>query len=576
MMASTLTTVVVFVPLIMLTGVTGFFFRSLAFTLAAALIVSLALALFVTPVIAGWLVRPEEHPPERTFVSRILSTYEPSLRAALRNRRFVYAGCAAVLLLTGVLLSQLPSDFLPSLDEGQLQIDYRMPVGTTLDASDAASLAMERVVLSDPAVASDVRVTGEDPNGFSPIQVREGKMRIRLKPENQRAPYEVVADRLRDRVSKTIPAAQLDFTQLLEEVLGDISGSSAPIEITIRGNDQATLVRLANALAGKLSKVRGLADVFSGVNYDDPTLRVDPNGRRLASLGVSRSDFGAMVQSQMQGSVAATLPDTASSLLVPVRVESHQGGDVIATPSGLQALTSIAATYRNRLSSDVTEINGQRVMIVTATLNGVDLSTAIARIREVLAETHLPPGYAASIGGAYRAQQQSFVEFLQVIGVAVVLVFFVMLATFKSYRLPLVILAAIPLALIGVALGLFLTGTPFNVSSFMGLLLLVGIVVKNGILLIDVANRRRMAGATVEDALVEAGRLRLRPIVMTTAAAIGGLLPLAFGLGSGAAMERPLAIAVIGGLSTSTAFTLIVIPVLYAGIAPYRCSSSVA
>jgi multidrug efflux pump subunit AcrB len=209
-------------------------------------------------------------------------------------------------------------------------------------------------------------------------------------------------------------------------------------------------------------------------------------------------------------------------------------------------------------------------MRVTANYSGANLSAVIAGVQKALRATPLPPGYTATIGGAYQAQQRSFHEFLTVIGLAIALVYFVMLATFKSYSLPMVILTAIPLALIGVALGLFLTGTPFNVSSFMGLLLLVGLIVKNGILLIDVANRRRAEGASVHDALVAAGRTRLRPIVMTTVAAIGGLLPLALGIGAGSAMEQPLAIAVIGGLSTATAFTLIVIPVLYAGIAGHR------
>jgi multidrug efflux pump subunit AcrB len=246
------------------------------------------------------------------------------------------------------------------------------------------------------------------------------------------------------------------------------------------------------------------------------------------------------------------------------------GSSLLSTPAGAVPLSTVAQLQPNRLSSDITEINGQRVMLITANYGGASLSAVIAGVQKVLHATALPPGYTASIGGAYQAQQQSFREFLTVIGIAIALVYFVMLATFKSFRLPLVILTAIPLALIGVAAALFITGTPFNVSSFMGLLLLVGLIVKNGILLIDVANRRREEGAGVHDALVAAGRTRLRPIVMTTFAAIGGLLPLALGIGAGAAMEQPLAIAVIGGLSTATVFTLVVIPVLYAGIAGSR------
>jgi multidrug efflux pump subunit AcrB len=242
----------------------------------------------------------------------------------------------------------------------------------------------------------------------------------------------------------------------------------------------------------------------------------------------------------------------------------------VTTPSGPVALASLARVSPPELSTAIYEENGARMIRVTATIAGANLSSVISRVRAAISKVPLPPGYRASIGGEYATQQQSFREFAGVLLIAVLLVFTVMLATFRSYRLPLVILTAIPLALIGVALGLFVTGTPFNVSSFMGLLLLVGIVVKNGILLIDAANKRRQAGDPIEDALVAAGRMRLRPIVMTTFAAIGGLLPLALGIGAGAAMEQPLAIAVIGGLSTATAFTLVLIPVLYASFAGAR------
>jgi multidrug efflux pump subunit AcrB len=257
-------------------------------------------------------------------------------------------------------------------------------------------------------------------------------------------------------------------------------------------------------------------------------------------------------------------------MLVPVRIAvgnaaSSLNENTVNTPNGPVALPSLARIAPAKLSTTVFENNGQREMLITATISGANLSSVVTGVQKAIADSSLPPGYRTTIGGEYAAQQSSFREFAIVIAIAVALVFAVMLATFHSYRLPLVILTAIPLALIGVALGLFLTRTPFNVSSFMGLLLLVGIVVKNGILLIDVANQRQIAGDSVEDALVAAGRTRLRPILMTTFAAIGGLLPLALGIGSGAAMEKPLAIAVIGGLSTATAFTLIVIPVLYAG-----------
>lgn len=571
MIASTLTTVVVFLPLTMLSGVSGFFFRALALTLASALIVSLALALFIAPILADLLIRRSADAQEKVgFIGMVLDRYEPLLRWTLSHRRAVYITSAGILLVTVALLMKVPNDFLPKLDEGQFELSYRMPVGTTLSASDAAATAIERIVLSDPAVAAEGRLTGIDSNGFSPMPQSRGLIRVKLKSRSHRDGYEVVTERLREKMGDAVPAAQLDFHQILEDMINDLSGAPAPVEVLVRGPEQTTLIRLAGSIAEHIGKLTGVTDTSSGVVYDDPTIRITPNVPQLSALGMTSSDFGAAVAAAAQGSIATSLPSAVN--LVPVRVAlagaaSALSQSAVATASGTVALANVARLTPGHLSTDITEENGQRIIRVTANISGANLSTVVSGIRSALREVSLPPGYTVSIGGQYGAQQQSFREFASVIAIAVVLVFAVMLATFGSFRLPLVILTAIPLALIGVALALFVTRTAFNVSSFMGLLLLVGIVVKNGILLIDVANARRKAGETVENALVIAGRTRLRPIVMTTFAAIGGLLPLAVGFGSGAEMERPLAIAVIGGLSTATAFTLIVIPVLYAGFA---------
>lgn len=573
MTASTLTTVVVFIPLALLSGVSGFFFRALAVTLATSLVVSLLLAIFVTPIIASKLVRAAGEEMEHAgLVAGILSKYEPLLRWALGHRRSVFVASGGILLLTFALLSRLPSDFLPSLDEGQFEIRYRMPVGATLAASDTAALALEKIALADPAVALVGRFTGIDTNGFSPTPPRVGTIRVTLKPRGNRDSYEAISDRLREAMTAAVPAAALDFHQILEDMINDISGAPAPIQLTIRGEDQATLIALATKTSNIFAKLDGVTDVFSGVNYDDPTLRISPSGARLASLGINASEVADALGAATLGNVATQLPGTLQ--LVPVRVRVGDGSAPLArrllpVAGGAVPIGALARATNGGTSSDITEENGVRIVVVTANVSGTSLSSVVAQIKDALAKMPFPPGYTWSIGGQYQAQQASFKEFATVIAIAIVLVFFVMVVTFRSYRLPLVILTAIPLALIGVALGLFLTRTPFNVSSFMGLLLLVGLIVKNGILLIDVVNRRRLEGASVEEALVAGGRLRLRPIVMTTFAAIGGLLPLAVGLGSGAEMERPLAIAVIGGLSTATIFTLIAIPVLYAGFAEF-------
>ncbi len=570
MIASTTTTVVVFLPLALLSGVSGFFFRALALTLAASLIVSLLLALFLAPALAKALVRPQDadHEGHDDAIGRVLERYEPLLRWSLAHRKMVYAASVAVLIVTVLLLAHLPSDFLPKLDEGQFEIGYQLPVGTSLAATDAATRRMEQLIMRDPAVVAVGGWTGLDTNGYAPTPQNVGALRVQLKPQNQRAGYPQVSDRLRTVLADAVPSAQYDFHQILEDMINDVSGAPAPLEISLAGPDQQTLVKYAKVIAERVGLVPGVTDVFSGIVYTDPTLRVAPNERALAALGWQASSLADALSAQTQGSIAANLPGAYN--VIPVRVTTGVSseafdGSSVATPNGPVGLGSLARVSPAQLATTIDEENGARLLRVTASISGASLSSVIAGVKRELAKTPLPPGYTTTIGGEYREQQSSFREFAAVIAIAVVLVFSVMLATFHSYRLPLVILTAIPLALIGVALGLFVTRTAFNVSSFMGLLLLVGIVVKNGILLIDVANRRRIAGDGVEEALVIAGRTRLRPILMTTFAAIGGLLPLALGLGAGAAMEQPLAIAVIGGLSTATAFTLVVIPVLYAG-----------
>jgi CzcA family heavy metal efflux pump len=568
MVASTATTVVVFLPLALLTGVSGFFFRALAFTLASSLIVSLFLALFVTPTLSARLLgKPEGLAEKHGLIDNLLHRYEPLLRWSLTNRGTVYRGAGVVLVATVVLLLLLPSDFLPKLDEGQFEIDYTMPVGTALSESDSAALAIEKIVGADPAVASEGRLTGIDSNGFSPTPQNQGMVRVILKPRQAREGYEAVSARLREQVEAAVPAARFDFKQVVEDLINDVSGAPAPIEVSIVGDDQQTLVTLANSLTDKIANINGVVDAFSGVTFNDATTRIFPDRSRLAALGISAGDIAADMAANAQGNVATKVPGQIG--LVPVRISligaGSLGSPFVFSGQGPAALADVAQVRPGPPSTNINEENGRRLMRVTANISGRSLSAVVADMKAAIAQLSLPPGYAATIGGQYESQRSSFTEFTGVIAVAILLVFAVMLATFGSFRLPLVILTAIPLALIGVALGLFVSGTAFNVSSFMGLLLLVGIVVKNGILLIDVANKRRREGESVENALVAAGRTRLRPIVMTTLAAIGGLLPLALGIGSGAEMERPLAIAVIGGLSTATVFTLVLIPVLYAG-----------
>jgi CzcA family heavy metal efflux pump len=556
MIASTLSTVVVFLPLALLTGVSGFFFRALALTLSASLIVSLALAISLAPIVARYLHRPPEKQSEQIDpVSVLLTRYDDILRWALGHRVAVGVIATLTLITTFVLLRSTQSDFLPFMDEGQFEITYTMPTGTTLAASDAAATAMEHIIEHDPAVASVGRLSAIDPNGYSPTQSNQGLLRVRLIDQNRRSSYDEVSSRLRDQLQAEIPASRYDMHQILEDMINDIYGTSAPIAIAVHGTNQEALIALATKLADRIKKIPGIVDTSSGVVYDNPTLQLTPNVTDLTRRGLTVDDLTSRASALTQGTVATNIPSVPFT--VPVRVQIAD-----STPFRT-ALAPFAAISTNRKNSDIMYENSQRTIFVTANVQGASLSSITPRLQDAISTIGLPPGYSADIGGQIRTQQQSFRQFLLVIGIAVVLVYTVILATFHSYRLPLVILAAIPLALIGVVLALRMTGTSLNIASFMGLLLLVGIVVKNGILLIDAANMRRREGESIEDALVTAGKTRLRPILMTTLATIGGLIPLALGIGQGAEMERPLAIAVIGGLSTATIFTLVLIPVLY-------------
>jgi len=475
LLASTAANVVVFVPLALLSGIPGFFFRALALTLAIALIVSIGLSLFVAPLLAGIL-----QPWTRRHASpkRLEAWYARILQAALGRPLAVYAGAAAIFAITALLFARIPTDFLPAMQEGQFEIKYALPAGTSLAATDAIATELERRVLANPAVRSEGRLTGIDTDGYLPTPPNAGTIRVSLKPGTR---FESVAGRLRLVLPAVAPNATFEFHQLLEDQINDLTGAPEPIQVAIYGPDQAKLMGLARTLASRIEKIRGV---------DDP----------LASL------------------------------------------------------------------TTIEERNGRRMLLITAGLEGKPLSEVMPLVRAAVANLRLPPEYSTEIGGAAESQRASFTEFAGVLAIAIVLVFGVLVAAFNSFRLPLVILATIPLSPIGVAFALTLTHTPLNVSSFMGLLLLIGVVVRNGILLIDAANRRHAAGAPVRQALLGAGAERLRPIVMTVLAAIGALLPLALGFGSGSEMERPLAIAVIGGLATSTLFTLVLVPALYAAV----------
>ncbi len=550
LVTATAANVAVFVPLGILSGVPGFFFRALSITLATALLVSILLSLFAAPLLAELFgAHAERARPARFSVEDL---YARMLDWALGHARIVYAAALAILALTVLLLAGLPTDFLPDVDEGEFEIKYALPPGMSLDASDALATQLERAVIADPAVAHEARLSGVDTNGYLSTPPDAGTIRVTLKPNAP--PFDTVADRLRLAIANVDQNAAIEIHQLLEDQINDLTGAPEPIQITIRGPQQRVLTDLASGIADSIEDVRGVVDTFDGVIYEARTIDATPKAGDPRSPG----EFATGVRARAGGIVAAEIP--ARGVGVPIVVRLSGG-----TPLEREATLSAP-----QLVTQVLEENGERIERVTAGIERANLSTVIGAIRRQLSYelAHAPPGYSIEIGGAAASQRAAFDEFALVLGIAIALVFAVLVLAFDSFRLPLVILAAIPLSPIGVACALYLTKTPVNISSFMGMLLLAGIVVRNGILLVDGANRRRLAGLAPREALERAARERLRPILMTTCAALGALVPLAIGIGAGSEMARPLAIAVAGGLTTSTAFTLMLIPVLYA--ATYR------
>ncbi len=574
LVSSTLTTVVVFAPLGLLSGITGQFFRALSLSLTVAVLMSLFLSISIVPLLARWALR---HRHAFVAVPEIESRWQREYGGALRA--IVGRPTAAVImgvLLAGaavVLFSAIGTGFLPPADEGGFVVDYLTPAGSALDETDRQVKAMEKVIAAIPEVAAYSRRTGSELGLFATAS-NSGDILVRLKPrgDRRRSAEEVIAD-LRPQLQRAAPLADIEFVQLLQDMLGDLEGAPTPIEIKIFGDDSAKLEALAAPVKAMLQKIDGVVDVV-GMQRGNPefTWIVDPvaSGR----FGLTVEQVGAQMSASWLGDVATEL--RLLDRRIPVRVRLPDSvrfapgrfqQALLKTSDGkLVPVASVARAERTNGQSELLRENLRGMALVTARLEGRDLGSAVDEIRTRLPALRLPIGYTYEIGGQYESQRQAFRELFTVFGVAIVLVFTILVVQFQAWVPALLILVAAPLSLGGAFALLLLTGTDLNVSSAMGLILLVGLVVKNGIMLLDFSEQLHGQGESFERAIAHAGRIRLRPILMTTFCTLFGLLPLAFGLGAGAEQQKPLALAVIGGLALSTPVTLLVVPGLYAAI----------
>ncbi len=612
LVGSTITPVVVFLPLISITGVTGTFFRALAVTMSVSLFTSLGLALVWTPNLALHFVRRKlgdepapgpvtdpasgggtqvrdnademrrlmaaEEASMKGFFGKVIRFYERWLRRALDRPRWLAALCLLLIIASFLCYRSLGTDLLPAMDEGGFILDYVMPAGSSLQETDRVVSHLERICRAIPEVESTSRRTGMQLGLAAVTEANTGDISVKLKEDRHRSIDEIISE-VRAKVVKEEPETDVEFTQVLQDMISDLTGAPQPIQIKLFSPDGNLLNQWGPRVADAIGKVqlRGkkpVVDILNGVDnaMSGPALVFQVNPQTAARAGFTTEEVALDASAIMEGEPAPT-PIVVNSQARTLRVrfpEANRGSfdamnsTLLVSSTGQTAtLGSLASIAELPGQTEILRENLQRDVAVTARLEGVDLGTGVAAVMKAVTDLKVPSSIRIVYGGTYREQQQSFHDLFIVLLLAVVLVFLVLLFEFGTFSAPVAILSSAILSSSGVFVALLLTGTTFNISSFMGLIMVVGIVAKNGILLLDADQKFRSVGYSAEEAMVQAGRRRLRPIAMTALAAVAGMLPLALALGAGSQMLQPLAIAVIGGILISMVLSLVITPAVH-------------
>lgn len=581
LIGSTLTPIVVFAPLVFLGGITGVFFRALAMTMVTALLASLFLAIFFTPVMAALFLRPPKEPvetdlekAEQSGEGRVLrwvtARYEAALHWCLYHTRLVLL--STVVLVAGMvgIYYQLGSGFLPEMDEGAFVLDYIMPSGSSLQETDRVLTHIEKFLSETPEIESYSRRTGAR-LALAIAEPNTGDFLIKLKKDRKRSLEEVTSE-LRKKVTGSEPAIEVEFPHILEDLIGDLAWSPQPIEIKVHHDDEATYRKVAKDVEEWLRNVKGVVDIVNRTVVIGPSLnfRVDPEKARLAGFAVR--DVADLQAAMMDGEVASDMIRGERLLGIRVRYPpqyrstSEQLKSLLLTsPTGQTvSMSSIANIEVEEETTEIRREDLRNLSAVTARLEHRDLGSAMDEIqRRLPKEVALPADTHIEYGGLYQMQRESFLGLTQVLLLSILLIFVILVFEFRSFSHPLAILAATILCGSGALAALWITGTTLNISSFMGAIMVVGIVHKNGILMLDSEQFFTEKGYALRDAIFHAGRRRLRPILMTALATIFGMAPLAVGAGAGAQLLQPLAIAVIGGVAVSMVLSLLITPVLF-------------
>jgi len=600
LIGSTITPIVVFIPLIVITGVYGVFFRALAVTMSVSLLTSLALAMTWTPNLSQYFIRgkkagdtaPQEtetaatSPVEKAkkllaaeekhlsgFFLRVIRFHERWLRGALERPRLLAIFSLALVVVSVVCFNLTDTDLLPEMDEGGFVLDYWSPSGSSLTETNRMIHHVEEILREVPEVESSSRRTGLELGLSAVTEANRGDILVKLKSKRSRDIDDIISD-VRDTVNKEEPGLKIEFAQVLQDMIGDLTSAPEPIEIKLFSQDPKALEEWAPKVADGIGKIHGVVDVLNGIEntISGPALTFDVNPTVAARAGFTTEEVALDASAIVEGEAAPTpvvTNDRAYTIRVRLPAENRatleaMRDTLLVSSSGHTAtLGALAEVVETPGQTEIRRENLQRDVAVTARLEGRGLGSGMADVQKVVSALHIPPSIRVVYGGQYAEQQSNFHDLVIVLILAIMLLFIVLLFEFGSFAAPVAILSSALLSTSGVFIALLMTRTTFNISSFMGVIMVIGIVAKNGILLLDADQKMRDMGQSAEQAMLLAARRRLRPIVMTALATMAGMLPLAFALGAGSQMLQPLAIAVIGGVLISMILSLIITPAVY-------------
>jgi len=567
MVGSSISTIVIFIPFLFMSGVAGAYFTVLTNTMIITLVCSFFVTWIGLPVIYLLLTRPKlpsalkekkqkpEHVRKQKWVSWFIVNPWLSI--------LIIIGFIAIIVLVPPLLE---TGFLPDMDEGSIVLDYNTPPGTSLEETDRILREVEKIIVKEPEVKAYSRRTGTQ-MGFFITEPNTGDYLIQLKKGHQKTTEQVISD-LRAKIASTQPELVIDFGQVITDMLGDLMESAQPIEIKVFGDDQATLQKLSKQIAGEVSKVKGTADVFNGIVIAGPSISIDPNYNQLAQYNVTPVELQLQTQIALEGNMVGSMIEKTQ--LSPIRMvypgnrslslEGVKNMNIFLAKGQMIPINQLASVTINPGDAEISRENLQSMEVITARMENTDLGTVMTAIRKTIDQNiTLPQGYHIEYGGDYAQQQQTFKELLYILITACMLVFAVIIFLFKQFRIAFLILVIGILGTAGSLLALFITNTPLNVGSYTGLIMIVGIIGENAIFTF-LQFKNSALESNVNDAIVFSISTRLRPKLMTALGAIIALMPLALGIGAGAQLHQPLAIAVIGGFLAALPLLLIVLP----------------